>query len=730
MNELGPTIQQGVIQRPVGGTELNKEPRPQVETRVEPRNGRKDDTNVVPGLEENTRISARHHNTKIFPEGYQLALNEAARPVFMNHYYAGEAVVSGTNKRYIRLEDRDVLSESKQQTQAVNCESTEHSRKSLAVRCPPIKMANTATTSVERSTSLNVGFHGEFPEQSQNSLKDAVQKNTDHTQASGIHSEYRESSRHSPDTMNIGKSRVQAASRMDPNHVPLTGYEQYHQEVRTYPVNREPLNVQPTTTNDNSVLLDLPNVQTGLPMPLTPQQVNQPVVTQREGRINDPSPTEIGSVTNTQILESIQNITKVMQQQLIFNGKTTEAGILQTASLFQEMIKAQEKRDLDPALMAIPTFLGQVTDRPQCLDWLSRVKNVCDQSGRSFRQELINKSGILVQNFIRSLSDQITNKELTENILQFFSDIPTTSHALNKLRLIKQELDEPIVNYNQRYQNLVERVEGCQLNSITSTVAMELYLGSIIEPIRKSIRNALYFNSKHAPKTLGEAMQKAQDLHIKHLYASGEDQQEILTTNSQEVMPEITVNEANIRENKGWYLNNREFREHSQDSREMQRQPNSYIRQRNFGQSSTNRSTMSSENSESSRNSRSAEQYAEGEPPKEVQQPSLLRGSFTQIMVNPIQLQDHEFTAWLDRLVEARKNRQEKHQRPYRTYRKPYNEQRQQGKKWNKPQLKNKLKPAQELEVKQIMENFNCEYNDVVEAVDLYNLDVEECATA
>ena len=56
---------------------------------------------------------------------------------------------------------------------------------------------------------------------------------------------------------------------------------------------------------------------------------------------------------------------------------------------------------------------------------------------------------------------------------------------------------------------------------------MELYLGSIIEPIRKSIRNTLYFNSKHAPKALGEAMQKAQDLHIKHLYAIGEDQDSV-----------------------------------------------------------------------------------------------------------------------------------------------------------------------------------------------------------
>ena len=72
-----------------------------------------------------------------------------------------------------------------------------------------------------------------------------------------------------------------------------------------------------------------------------------------------------------------------MQQQL-FSSKTAEQGIIQNASLFQEMIKAQEKRDLDPALLAIPTFSGELADRPQCLDWVSRVKNVCDQSGRLF----------------------------------------------------------------------------------------------------------------------------------------------------------------------------------------------------------------------------------------------------------------------------------------------------------------------------------------------------------
>ena len=121
---------------------------------------------------------------------------------------------------------------------------------------------------------------------------------------------------------------------------------------------------------------------------------------------------------------------------------------------------------------------------------------------------------------------------------------------------------------------------------------------------------------------------------------------------------------------------------------------------------------------------------AEPENDKSNQQQSVICGSFTQVMVNPMQLQDHEFTAWLDRLVEARKNRQEKRQRPYRNFRKPYNEGKQNGDTRSKPPLRNRIKPAQEFEIQQIMDNFNCEYDDVVEAVDLYNLDVEECTTA
>ena len=464
------------------------------------------------------------------------------------------------------------------QPQGMECEYREHSQNSRTTQQPD----KAERGQVQRH--VNAALHSDLREVSQDLMRmtpvsrktEAIQKESNANR--GIHSKFVEHSQQSLGALNVGKSRVQATDQMSTQHIPLTGYENFHQELQTYPVSRGPMTVQLTGVENGSspALLDLPNVNTNLPPPLLPNPSSH-YHQQHHNQVHQMEVSNPGQVTNSEILKSIQSITEVMQQQLllnILNSKMTEQGIVQTASLFQEMIKAQEKRDLDPALLTIPTFLGEAKDRPQCLDWVSRVKNVCDQSGCSFRQELINKSGILVQNFIRSLNENITNNELTEKILQFFSDVPMTSHALNKLRLIRQGTEEPIVNYNQHYQNLVERVEGCQLNSIRSTVAMELYLGSIIEPIRKSIRNTLYFNSKHAPKTLGEAMQKAQDLHIKHLYVIGEDQDSV--TNNSDGLPEITVNEVSSQEDRGWYKNKCDFREHSQNSRKISPQRREY----------------------------------------------------------------------------------------------------------------------------------------------------------
>ena len=94
------------------------------------------------------------------------------------------------------------------------------------------------------------------------------------------------------------------------------------------------MTVQPTGVGNvsNSTILDLPNVNTNLPPPLLPN----PSSHHHHQHHNQVHQTEVnpGQVTNSEILKSIQSIMEVMQQQLLLNSKTTEHGIVQTASLF------------------------------------------------------------------------------------------------------------------------------------------------------------------------------------------------------------------------------------------------------------------------------------------------------------------------------------------------------------------------------------------------------------
>ena len=121
--------------------------------------------------------------------------------------------------------------------------------------------------------------------------------------------------------------------------------------------------------------------------------------------------------------EMFAYITKVMQQQLLLNSKTTKQGIVQMASLFQEMIKAQEKRDLDPALLTIPTFSGEAGDRRQCLDWVSRVKTyLTSQDAHSVSNSLINQAF-----WYKILSEVSMRRPLTMNSQRRFYSSSLTS---------------------------------------------------------------------------------------------------------------------------------------------------------------------------------------------------------------------------------------------------------------------------------------------------------------
>ena len=208
-------------------------------------------------------------------ESRPLTLNDVGRPVFVNHYYAGEAFIPVTNKKLIKLDECDVSTEislRNAQPQGMEHEFREHSQ-NLGITW---QQNEPERGQVQRHE--NTALHSDLREDSQNSLRmTPISQNTKSIQKEsnanrGIHSEFVEHSQQSLGALNVGKSRVQATDQMHTQHIPLTGYENFRQELQTYPVSRDPMTVQPTGVANvsSSTILDLPNVNTNLPPPLLP----------------------------------------------------------------------------------------------------------------------------------------------------------------------------------------------------------------------------------------------------------------------------------------------------------------------------------------------------------------------------------------------------------------------------------------------------------------------------
>ena len=188
---------------------------------------------------------------------------------------------------------------------------------------------------------------------------------------------------------------------------------------------------------------------------------------------------------------------------------------------------------------------------------------------------------------------------------------------------------------------------------------------------------------------LGEAMKKAEELYMKHIYVT-EGQTDNVQNTSRGM--EVTINEVNSMQKPAQY----------------------------------NQGTWKSKNHSKISPKQSNFQHR----PRREDNRKLPRGPYTQIMVNPTQLLDKEFAAWMDRLVEARRNRQENKPRPYRQFRKPLLQNKGESGELPQEHLRNKIKPAEELDTREIMSHMRCELVDIEEAVDMYNLDIEECRSA
>ena len=104
-----------------------------------------------------------------------------------------------------------------------------------------------------------------------------------------------------------------------------------------------------------------------------------PIVTQSpQPRCNDPE--------ESTILTVMEKMTETMAKQMKLSATQADYNMQQNTKIMDQFIRAQDRRDLDPALMDIPTFTGQEPEK--CLEWITRIRNVCRQSRCSFQQEL------------------------------------------------------------------------------------------------------------------------------------------------------------------------------------------------------------------------------------------------------------------------------------------------------------------------------------------------------
>ena len=236
-------------------------------------------------------------------------------------------------------------------------------------------------------------------------------------------------------------------------------------------------------------------------------------------RINMEFQTDIKTDTKTpqkdrDLLKVVQMVAELLQQQIVLGVHTTDMSQQCTDALIGELIKSHNRRDMDNVLNNIPTFNRLEPER--CVDRATRIRNVCEQSNRDFRQELMNESELMVQNFIKGLGADVSDDEVMNRILGFFSDIPTPYHAMDKIKSIKQN-DEPMPQFNQKYRTYIECLERKTVNEMTSYTQMELYMSAINPHIAKALRTNIHYGSRYAATSVGDAMKKAEECYLKDL---------------------------------------------------------------------------------------------------------------------------------------------------------------------------------------------------------------------
>ena len=77
----------------------------------------------------------------------------------------------------------------------------------------------------------------------------------------------------------------------------------------------------------------------------------------------------MNEAAQSSIVKVIEKMTETMDQQMRLSATRADYNMQQNTKMMDQFIRAQDRRDLDPALMDIPTFTGEEPEK--CLEWIT-----------------------------------------------------------------------------------------------------------------------------------------------------------------------------------------------------------------------------------------------------------------------------------------------------------------------------------------------------------------------
>ena len=93
------------------------------------------------------------------------------------------------------------------------------------------------------------------------------------------------------------------------------------------------------------------------------------------------------------------------------------------------------------------------TSKDRCLTWLEHNRIAAKDVTIPLREALLDTSTGTVYEVISATDSNLSDRELTQYVLETFSDIQTPEDAIRKLKLVRRG-SEPLVTYNNKYTTI------------------------------------------------------------------------------------------------------------------------------------------------------------------------------------------------------------------------------------------------------------------------------------